>query len=241
MKKMKFAVIVAALVAIVSMSSCLGNSESTVQTQAYYVTVIQDAVYGYKFLMDDGTILVPNESLSSYASKLGSQKRVLLYFKLAENVNNPSQKQYSISFEGFYPVETKRVIDLCDNKLAADTLAKENCNINSWSLYSAYKGYITIIPSFYYGKYLPYFDLAYNSEEVKDNKITFTAYFDARTRDTYSTVSNTYSFIFPEDVYSKITGDSLEIEVKAHTTDGISINPLKTKISANDLLPYYGY
>ena len=251
MKKMKLAVIFAALVSVFGFSSCLNSGESGPSTKYWPVTVTGDRYTGFKFYADNGGILVPTStSVSSVGESLEKEKRILLYYSFVDEETLPSNPTetttYDIIYQGATSIDTKNVINLYQNA-DADTLITNKDAIGSFNIMSAYKGYITVEAAFNYSgdaKKLPYVNMAYNSDvdvDVSNNTLNLTLYYDNNAENAYAQVSGVlYSFQLPSELYGTFSSDSIKLVVKA---DGSSSQELKkeVKIAKSSLFPPRGY
>ena len=248
MKKMRLAVVFAALLSVFGFSSCLNGGESEPSPNVWMVTVTGDRYTGFKFYADIGGILVPTTaSISSFGEELEKEERLLMSYRiLDENLPaNPTETtQYSVSFEGGMPIDTKETIDLYNNELA-DSLIENKDEIGSFELMSAYKGYVTVLASFNYSgnNKLPYMNLAYNSEtdvNVEDNTLNLTLYYDENTDNAYTNGKSYYSFRLPAETYGSFSSDSIKLVINA---EGSGSQELKKEVNIpkTGLFPPRGY
>ncbi|WP_178795973.1 NigD1/NigD2 family lipoprotein [Bacteroidaceae bacterium] len=251
MKKMKLAVVFAALVSVFGFSSCLDSGESGPSTKSWLVTVTGDRYTGFQFYADNGGILVPTStSVSSVGENLEKVKRILLYYSFVNEETipaNPTETtKYDITFQGATAIDTKNVINLYQNE-NADTLITNKDAIGSFNIVSAYKGYITVGATFNYSgdaKKMPYMNMAYSSDvdvDAANNTLNLTLYYDNNAENAYTQASDVlYSFQLPSEVYGTFSSDSIKLVVKA---DGSSSQELKkeVKIAKSSLFPPRGY
>lgn len=251
MKKMKLAVVFAAFVSVLGLSSCLDSGESGPSTQSWLVTVTGDRYTGFKFYADNGGILIPSSaSVSSYGEALEKLKRMVLYYSFLDETLPPNPTEtttYNISFEGGVPIDTKPVIDMYNNEEASDSLIKNKDEIISLDIASAYKGYITVSTVFNYSgnaKQLPYMNMAYDSEtdvDAANNTLNLTLYYDNNAENAYTQVApQFYSFALPMEVYDRFANDSIKLVVKAEGGNAQEIRK-EIKMAKSGLFPPQGF
>ena len=152
MKKMKLAVFFAALVSVLSFSSCLDTNSESAYDGIALVTVTGDEFIGYKLYADGGGILVPTATNMKQFGDWSKVKRAQVAFKhLDEVLPEPSENtKYKVEivsvgqlFGGTNMINTTRDVE------AADTLYKnQDPVIDFYGGVGIYKGYITFSPQF---------------------------------------------------------------------------------------------
>lgn len=171
MKKMKLAVFFAALVSVLSFSSCLDTNSESAYDGIALVTVTGDEFIGYKLYADGGGILVPTAANMKQFGDWSKVKRAQVLFKhLDEVLPEPSENtKYKVEivsvgqlFGGTNMINTTRDVE------AADTLYKnQDPIIDFYGGVGIYKGYITFSPQFNYNSSSPfYFNMSYREEDI---------------------------------------------------------------------------
>lgn len=247
MAVMAFAVVASAL----GFSSCLDSDDSNPYGGGNsLVTVRGSAATGLRLYADYGGILIPSsENVSSMGATLEKLERVYIEYEFTEDISTitPSETAtYNVNILGgySYSVETKDVIDLYDNPEAQDSLSTHQDGITSLAIASAYRGYITVYPTYKRSRSQnPYFDMAFDSTtdvDVANNRLNMTLYFDDNTSDAATSYAWYQSFSLPSETYDVFTSDSLTLAVKALSDGGSSLEQT-IRISRRDLLPLSAY
>lgn len=254
MKKMKFAVCLAALAVVLGFSSCLDSDDSSYPSYQASVTVTGDEVMGYTFYADNGSILVPTSQSAMQAPGLKKIKRAVIAFDLVDATsgqNLESGKRYNIVLHPNYSqgIPTYDVIDR-HNNAAADTLVNNQDPIHEMSGLYVKNGYATLGISFQISQTGPfYMNVGYDSSkdvDVAGKTLTLHLYYDQNSKNAYQMVSSLFSFRMPEkEMYnfsSASASDSINVVLKTKTNDyGASVDKeLKCKMAVRDfMIPRY--
>ena len=207
MKKMKLAVVFAALVSVFGFSSCLNDSggASGPDFCNVFVTVTGDELLGYKFYADFGSVLIPTSQSAAQLS-LKNVKRAIVAFSLpeAEKVSQlEAGKTYNVILDPMYclQIPTSTAIDTYMNE-PADTLFKNQDPITSIQGLSAVKGYATTSMTIPYSRSKRfYMNAGYDSDQDIDpstNTLTLTVYYDSNVENAYESGTSFFSFKLPE-------------------------------------------
>lgn len=250
MKKMKLAVVFAALVSVVGFSSCLNSDGNSGPAFASFVTVTGDDLLGYKLYSDVGYTMVPTSQSVSQLPWLKNTKRALVWFDIAAE-ENPTQlepnKNYNVvlSNTGSFPLFTNTVIDTYQNE-PADTLQANQDPITSIQGLWAVKGYCNATIGVQYDPSKRwYMNAGYDSSEDVDpstNTLTLTVYYDSNAENAYDSGSSYFSFKLPESEYGQFTADSINLVLRAKTTNsGDSFEEVKCRMAKSDLFAPRGY
>lgn len=252
MKKMKLAVVFAALVSVFGFSSCLNSDGgSNMPTFQAAVTVTGDEILGYRLYADNGSILIPTSQSAAQLPGLKNVKRAILAFDLVgeEQVSTlEPNKSYNVVLSASYnsPIPTSTVIDTYQNE-PADTLMKNQDAISSITGLYAVNGYATTTIAIPYNQSkMFYMNAGYNSNEdvdVSTNTLTLTVYYDANSDNAYATGSSLFSFRLPEAEYSRFSStDSINLVLKAKTTaSGDKLEEVKCRMATSDFFAPRGY
>ena len=146
MKKMKLAVFFAALVSVLSFSSCLDTNSESAYDGIVLVTVTGDEFLGYKLYADGGGILVPTAANMKQFGDWSKVKRAQVAFKhLDEVLPEPSENtQYKVeivsaaqlnynSSSPFYFNMSYREEDIVDNEKLTLTFHYDNGESDSYN------------------------------------------------------------------------------------------------------------
>ena len=220
MKKMKLAVFFAALVSVLTFSSCLDSNGDGRQEMRANVTVVGDELIGYKLYADGGGILVPTVANMKQIGDWSKVKRALVYF---QHLDDPlpefkEDTKYNVQVTGAIPhMGVTPIIDTYQNE-DADTLMKNQDPITDFAI-GAYKGYVTVFAQF------------------NHNTLTLTLYYDNGSNDVYNSQQYTYcSFPFSSEFYGKFATDSLDLVVKAASDRGSNYTEKKIKMAVKDFI-----
>lgn len=251
MKKMKLAVVFAALVSVFGFSSCLNSDGGNSGPDFYPVmaTVTGDELLGYRLYADFGAVLIPTQQSASQLS-LKNVQRVIVGFSLPETekvTKLEPGKTYNVILDPYYcgRIPTSTVIDTYMNE-PADTLIKNQDAINSIEGLQAIKGYATTYMNIPYSQSkMFYMNAGYDSNKDVDpstNTLTLTVYYNSNVENAYSSGSSYFSFKLPESEYSQFTADSINLVLRAKTTStGDSFEEVKCRMAKSDLFAPRGY
>ena len=165
MKKMKLAVFFAALVSVLTFSSCLDSNGDGRQEMRANVTVVGDELIGYKLYADGGGILVPTVANMKQIGDWSKVKRALVYF---QHLDDPlpefkEDTKYNVQVTGAIPhMGVTPIIDTYQNE-DADTLMKNQDPITDFAI-GAYKGYVTVSNDVYNSQQYTYCSFPFSSE-----------------------------------------------------------------------------
>ncbi|WP_289630319.1 hypothetical protein [uncultured Phocaeicola sp.] len=258
MKKMKLAVFFAALVSVLSFSSCLDTNSESAYDGVPLVTVTGDDFLGYKLYADGGGILVPTVANMKQFGDWSKVKRAQVAFKhLDENLPEPSENAvYNVSIVSVAPLHGGAdMIDTARDVEARDTLYNNQDPVIDLGAVGIYKGYITFTPQFNYNPSAPYyFNMSYEGEgkdgiDLENKKLTLTFHYDNGTEDFYNPVNDVYcSFPFAPELYRKFSdvgSDSINVVLRAVSDRNLE-NPnyleKTVKMAVKDFrAPSYGY
>jgi hypothetical protein len=249
MKKMKLAVFFAALVSVLSFSSCLDTNSESAYDGIALVTVTGDEFIGNKLYADGGGILVPTAANMKQFGDWSKVKRAQVLFKhLDEVLPEPSENtKYKVEivsvgqlFGGTNMINTTRDVE------AADTLYKnQDPIIDFYGGVGIYKGYITFSPQFNYNSSSPfYFNMSYREEDIVDNeKLTLTFHYDNGESDSYNSINVLCSFPFSSELYSHFSEtDSIDVVLRAvQDRGGENYVKKEVRMATKDFRAPYGY
>lgn len=252
MKKMKLAVMFAALVSALTFSSCL-NGDGGPSGPAFgnvLVTVTGDELLGYKLYSDYGPILIPTSQSVAQLPGLKKIKRAIVAFDLVGDqdisVLEPG-KSYNVVLNPNYcgGIPTSTVIDTYQNE-AADTLFKNQDPISSFEGLYAVNGYANVSISVPYDRTkMFYMNAGYDSDldvNSSTNTLSLTVYYDNNSSNAYEIGNSIFSFKLPAQEYGKFEGDSINLILKAKTTSsGDKVEELKCRIHKSELFPPRDY
>lgn len=157
---MKLAVFFAALVSVLSFSSCLDTNSESAYDGIVLVTVTGDEFLGYKLYADGGGILVPTAANMKQFGDWSKVKRAQVAFKhLDEVLPEPSENtQYKVEIVSAAPLHGgANMINTTRDVEAADTLYKnQDPVIDFYGGVIIYKGYITFSPQLNYNSSSPF-------------------------------------------------------------------------------------
>lgn len=247
MKKMKLAVVFAALVSVFGFSSCLDSGGDSRQPNYLHVTVTGDEFLGYNLYADGGGILKPTITNMKQLGDWKNIKRATVgFYYLDDPLPEFSETtKYNVEVFGFQELfGGSDIIDLYNNE-DADTLITNQDPISDLAI-SAYKGYITVAAQVNYTSSNPfYFNMGYDSSkdiDVSNETLKLTFYYDNGETPAYNAQPVVCSFPFPTNLYGEFTSDSLTVVVKA-ISDKAGDNYLekKVKMSKNDFFPPRSY
>ena len=227
MKKMKLAVFFAALVSVLSFSSCLDTNSESAYDGIALVTVTGDEFIGYKLYADGGGILVPTATNMKQFGDWSKVKRAQVAFKhLDEVLPEPSENTK-------YKVEIVSVGQL----FGGTNMINGGVGI--------YKGYITFSPQFNYNSSSPfYFNMSYREEDIVDNeKLTLTFHYDNGESDSYNSINVLCSFPFSSELYSHFSEtDSIDVVLRAmQDRGGENYVKKEVRMATKDFIAPYGY
>ena len=223
MKKMKLAVFFAALVSVLSFSSCLDTNSESAYDGIVLVTVTGDEFLGYKLYADGGGILVPT---AANMKQFGDwSKEIVSAAPLHGGANM---------------INTTRDVE------AADTLYKnQDPVIDFYGGVIIYKGYITFSPQLNYNSSSPfYFNMSYREEDIVDNeKLTLTFHYDNGESDSYNSTRALCSFPFSSELYSHFSEtDSIDVVLRAmQDRGGENYVKKEVRMATKDFRAPYGY
>ena len=151
MKTTKLAIALSALMTVTTLSSCLGDSETT-GTSAWYGIVKVSGSYGsYVFYLADDTYIIPtNQSALSSSLSSYSYAYIVAYYDIEDL--ETSTTSISMEIYGISPIKTCSVYSGTDTMDAYSNIAIKSVTNNSSdgyiSFFSAYDMFVPI--SYYY-------------------------------------------------------------------------------------------
>lgn len=254
MKKMKLAVLFAALVSVFTFSSCLNSDGDSRRSGSAIVTVTGDEYLGYKLYVDHGGILIPTAASMKQIDLKGAKRLLVGFYYLDDPIPEFSETtKYNVEIMPQYSQRLfggSAIIDRYNNQglMENDTLTNNQDLIYDLSV-SAYRGFVTAGVSVNYDYSKPvYFNMGYDSSkdiDVENKTLNLTLYYDnGKDNDNiYNRQSTTCSFPLPSEAYSKFSGiDSIYVNVKAISDRNGGIIEKKYKISTSkDFFPPTGY
>ena len=166
-KMKKLAMFFVALMTTISLSSCLGDSETS-GTSAWYGIVEVGGYYGsYVFYLSDGTYIVPtNQSALSSSLSSYSFAYIVAYYDVEDL--ETSTTYINMEIYGISPIKTCSVsADVADMEVFSNIAIKSVTNNSSDGYISFYSAYDMFVPISYY-----YLD----SDDVDTHD--FTIYYD---------------------------------------------------------------
>lgn len=249
MKKMKLAVFFAALVSVLSFSSCLDTNSESAYDGIVLVTVTGDEFLGYKLYADGGGILVPTAANMKQFGDWSKVKRAQVAFKhLDEVLPEPSENtQYKVEIVSAAPLHGgANMINTTRDVEAADPLYKnQDPVIDFYGGVIIYKGYITFSPQLNYNSSSPfYFNMSYREEDIVDNeKLTLTFHYDNGESDSYNSTRALCSFPFSSELYSHFSEtDSIDVVLRAmQDRGGENYVKKEVRMATKDFRAPYGY
>ena len=243
--KSKLFILMAALVSVVSLSSCLGESESyEYPKHEAVVTVGADAK---KLYSDGGQVLKPVNTITG----LDKVERAYVAFNLTTSELNGSTLEQGMTYDVeldanySYSIPTSSVIDLYENPVAVDSLTKTQRPIVGVNNLYVKNGYLTANLAFTTRQYAPYYvDLAFDSEnDVDENTktITFTLYYDCNATPANVQVNYPFSFRLPSSLFHRFSdASSINVVLKYMAGLGGETNELTCTMKPEDFfLPSY--
>ena len=257
MKKMKLAVFFAALVSVLSFSSCLDTNSESAYDGVVLVTVTGDEFLGYKLYADGGGILVPTAANMKQLGDWSKVKRAQVAFKhLDEVLPEPSENTtYKVEIVSAAPLHGGAdMINTARDVEARDTLYNNQDPVIDLGAVGIYKGYITFTPQFNYNSSAPYyFNMSYEGEgkdgiDLDNKKLTLTFHYDNGKNDSYNSINILCSFPFASELYYKFSdvgSDSINVVLRAISDRNLE-NPnyleKTVKMAVKDFkAPSYGY
>lgn len=245
MMRSKLSIVWAALVAAFTLSSCLGNDDST--SYPSYERIVTVGTGATRLYADHGEILLPMNTVSG----LEKVQRAIVAFNVLPAEMNGAElepgKTYEVELDANYcfSVPTSKVIDVYDNSVAKDSLVNTQDPVLSVEGLYVKGGYLTATIAYACRQYTPcYLDLAYDSEtdvNLDTNTITFTLYFDNKRMTTTTQIKYPYSFRLPVEAYYHFNESDSPINVVLRYMVGTSdYREVKTTMSKDDFfLPSY--
>ena len=243
--KSKLFILMAAWVSVVSLSSCLGESESyEYPKHEAVVTVGADAK---KLYSDGGQVLKPVNTITG----LDKVERAYVAFNLTTSELNGSTLEQGMTYDVeldanySYSIPTSSVIDLYENPVAVDSLTKTQRPIVGVNNLYVKNGYLTAALAFTTRQFAPYYvDLAFDSEnDVDENTktITFTLYYDCNATPANVQVNYPFSFRLPSSLFHRFSdASSINVVLKYMAGLGGETNELTCTMKPEDFfLPSY--
>lgn len=171
MKKI-FYVLGLALMASLTLTSCLGDSdtENTYYAQDFF-TVTGSMSSGYTLYSDHGTYVTIDKSAFNSTDGFGSTERVLLTATYTESKISADKKGLlnpDISSCYAIPTTNPMTTEVAE---ASNILQNDSCySVNSLSCW-AYRGYLTAMTSAGYSSVAPTMNLVYNPNNIRTDSI----------------------------------------------------------------------
>lgn len=244
MMRSKLMIVWAALVAVFTLSSCLGEDDSS--SYPSYERIVTVGTGASRLYADHGEILLPKNTVTG----LEKVQRAIVAFNVLPLELNGAElepgKTYDVELDPNYcfSVPTSKVIDLNENAVAKDSLVNtQDPVLNVEGLY-VMGGYLTATVAYSCRQFTPcYLDLAYDSEtdvNLDTNTITFTLYFDNKRMTTTTQIKYPYSFRLPVEAYYNFQTDEPINVVLRYMVGTSDYRELKTTMTRNDFfLPTY--
>lgn len=236
--KSKLLIMWAALVAACTLTSCLGDNEST--NYPAYERIVTVGTGATRLYADNGEILLPMNTVTG----LDKVQRAIVAFNVfPEELNGATLepgKTYEVELDAnyCYSVPTSKVINLNNNAAATDSLVNTQDPVLSVEGLYVKNGYLTASIAYACRQFTPcYLDLAYDSEtdvDVDTNTITFTLYFDNKRMTTTTQIKYPYSFRLPVEAYYHFENDSPINVVLRYMVDTSDYREVKTTMSRDD-------
>ena len=235
----------AALVSVVALSSCLGESESYEYPK--YEAVVTVGADAKKLYSDGGQVLKPVNTITG----LDKVERAYVAFNLTTSELNGSTLEQGMTYDVeldanySYSIPTSSVIDLYDNAVAVDSLTQTQKPIVSVNNLYVKNGYLTAALAFTTRQYSPYYvDLAFDSEKDVDentNTVTFTLYYDCNATPANVQVNYPFSFRLPSGLFYRFSdASSINVVLKYMVGLGGETNELTCTMKPEDFfLPSY--
>lgn len=237
MKKFKFAYLAVALASVFAFSSCLDDSDDSSDYPDFNNVPVTVGNGGFTLLADNGSYLIPTNSVTG----LDQCERAIVSFDVVSGSNVTqleAGKTYDVEINPnySYSMTTKRVMDICGDEVALDSLVNSQEAISVENMY-AVNGYVTttVTVNFDYGT-AAVMDCAYNSEEdikVNENALYLTMYYDPKSTMTSYSTTTAFSFRLPEYVYEKLSGDSIDL-VMRYKSIGAESTQTKCRMARKD-------
>jgi hypothetical protein len=252
MKTLKFAaVLMTALATTFTLTSCLGDSDSSnyADISNVPVTVNTSSFYGTTFYADLGCTFVPTSaSLQNY--DFSKVKRALVSMSLldenASAYNLEEGKSYNVSVTYAVGIPTIDVADRYNNE-AADSLATTQTGISSISSSTFYvaNGYVTTQLTVPYGSDTYSMAVVYDSStdvDTQNNTLSLDLQYNHNSQYVSGTGSSVFSFKLPTGIASRFTADSVTVSLRALSASGTdNYLTAKTKAALSDLVTRSSY
>lgn len=236
--KGKLLIMAAAFMAAFTLSSCLGESDSTSYPE--YERIVTVGVGATRLYADNGETLLP---VNTVAGLEKVERAIVAFNVLPAELNGAALepgKTYEVQLDANYcfSVPTAKVIDLNNNEVAKDSLVNtQDPILNVEGLYVK-KGYLTATITYGCRQFTPcYLDLAYDSEtdmDLSTNTITFTLYYDNKRLGSNTQVKYPYSFRLPPNAYYSFMDASTINVVLRYKFDNSQYRELKTTMTKED-------
>lgn len=254
MKKMKLAVFFAALVSVLTFSSCLDSDGDGGYDGMAFVTVTGDEFIGYRLYADGGGILIPTTASMKAMGDWSKIKRAQVVFKhLDEQLPEPSEDaKYNVEIMGASPLFGGSDMINTAGNTAADSLYKNQDPILDLGSVGVYKGYITFNPQFNYSSTSPYyFNMSYDRDkdvDIENKKLTLTFHYDNGAGDSYNSINAWCSYPFASEFYRRFNTagvDSVNVVLRSVHEKNLaepSYVEKTVKMAVKDFVaPQYGY
>lgn len=236
--KSKLLIMSAALMAVFTLSSCLGSNETTSYPE--YERVVTVGAGAATLFADNGEILLPTNSVSG----LEKVQRAIVAFNVlpAELNGSPLEpgKTYEVELDANYcfSVPTSNVIDLNNNAVAQDSLVNtQDAVLNVEGMYVK-NGYLTATITYGCRQFTPcYLDVAYDSEadvDLSTNTIIYTLYFDNKRLGSNTQIKYPYSFRLDPKAYYKFMEASTINVVLRYRVGNAELREVKTTMTKDD-------
>lgn len=245
--KGKLFIMVAALMSAFTLSSCLGDDNSSSEYPDYdrMVTVGTGAAILYT---DNGERLLPVNTVTG----LDKVERAVVAFDLAKEELNGTKLESGNTYEVTlfpnycYSVPTSSMIDLNNNAVAADSLINSQSPIASIDNLYIKNGYVTVSLTFSLNRFAKYyFDMGYDSEvdvDVANKTLGLTLYYDNKAG--YGDYSMQYPFCFriPTSLYYQYEEagvDEINVVLRYMNGSGAETGTATCKAKLGDFLSPY--
>ena len=236
MKALKISTFLAALAAVFTFSSCLGDDNTSDAPRfTSYVTITGDATFGYTFHSDFGCTLKPTAaSIQEVLPGLSQTnvKRAMVAFDLLNDTEGlttqlEAGKTYDIVLRSYYyanyALPTYNTLDVTGNTAATDTLTTNNDRIitidNIWAINGFMNANLTLP---YDNSKTFYMNTYYNSEkdiDVENNTLYLNLYYNHNSLNAINQGKSVFCFDLPEAAAYEFMTDSINLVLRAVTEE----------------------
>lgn len=223
----KLLTFLAALTSVFTFSSCLNNDDNDEPAYYSYVTITGDALLGYTFYADNGSILIPTSSSVQSVLPGLSGSNVKRAFVAFDALTGPADgnmlpgQTYQISLVSSYyanyaipTCKTIRSREVTDS-LHTDNQRISNVNNYIWAANGFLNAELTIAyeqnKTFYLNTYYTDKDI-----DVANNTLNLNLYYNSKTSSANNQGSSVFSFDLPDEIaYNFQSSDSITVFLNA--------------------------